>query len=191
MIIGKYSGALHETKSQKVRQTVKPDVVDKPLCQHCGLDLVHANDRCETCYAYFRKHGMERPFILIERAMERRTRPKWCVNCGDTRIFRLGRCNACCKYLRLNHKERPKYLWNTDACCLTCGYPKRAMKCNRQGRKQFIRGRCVTCYDYKRRYSKDRPRYLWGIGKHGWCECGRPANYKKDGFNLCTICAEE
>ncbi len=159
-------------------------------CSHCKLEReMYAGGMCSPCHRYKRRTGILRPFKLIQRESERQSAPKWCKTCGSPNVFAGLRCEACYSYLLRTGKPRPKRFWNDDFCCTTCGYPKSAK--TKGTSRTFVVDKCVACYKYERRHKKPRPEYLWGKGKHGWCMCGRQANYQKDGFNLCTICAEK
>lgn len=44
----------------------------RKLCKRCEAQPVFCKDRCERCYRYLAKHGVERPWKLIVEAHERR-----------------------------------------------------------------------------------------------------------------------
>jgi hypothetical protein len=63
-----------------------------------------ARGRCNTCYVYWRRHGVERP------QGPRPRRP--CQTCGQlVQQFHRGRCNACYQYWYRHGVERPPALW--------------------------------------------------------------------------------
>lgn len=41
------------------------------VCVNCHWKYAWVKDRCQACYMYKRRHGVERPFELIQRAAER------------------------------------------------------------------------------------------------------------------------
>lgn len=135
---------------------------------------------------------MGRESTTSQPTLQKRQAPKWCKNCTSPDLYAGRYCSACYQYKRKHGKERPRHLWDKDFCCNTCGVPLSSQgKRQGQQRKRQCRGYCISCWNYRTKYKIDRPRRLWGIGKYGWCACGYPANYQKDGFNLCSRCAEE
>lgn len=192
MILGKYSGAYYEPEHQpKPQRKPHRKVVEpaKPLCERCGLDPVWALHRCGTCLRYYKKHGIERPYELIEIVRRRRQSARWCKNCGKPEVRNLLRCAACYKYWRINRKERPQSFWVEE--CMTCGFPKQAAPLTKDGCRKFHSGRCSPCYRYYKKYRRERPKELWGAGKFGFCECGYSAEHQVDGFNLCNRCVKD
>ncbi len=180
----------HVAKKQEAKAEAQP--VNLIICANCKLEKKHsAFGLCNTCYVYQSRHGEPRPLHLARYQAGKQSQPKWCMTCGYPGIFGLCRCQACYMYWLRHKKERPKWLWNEDICCKNCAYPKKAALHRKSGVSVFHKGRCGPCYRYKNRTGNERPGHLWGNGKFGWCLCGRPANYQKDGFDLCTICAEE
>lgn len=152
-------------------------------CINCSVSRVYARDRCHACYRYYLRHGSDRPQAYFIRSWGRyECKPHWCKNCGSLRIIANYLCNACYVYYRRHHKNRPRHLWDVEAKCKTCGVSLTTIQYKRNGY-------CDPCYHYICK-GQERSKELWGIGVYGWCDCGRPANYQKDGFNLCTICKE-
>jgi len=214
VIRGRFTGALDDPQHvpQKRKYKKKPAITGGQLCANCQKVGVLAKGRCSACYQYHHRYGKERPlYYSVEKCLvcgerdarkkgrcercyqyllvfgvdrtKRESSPRWCKNCGHRKTHGLGRCNPCYRHFRRYGKERPRYKWDVDACCKTCGVRLKTVN-------RAISGYCEACYEY---YRKDlvRPRYLWGIGTHGWCECGYPAEHKIDDFCLCNRCVED
>lgn len=116
--------------------------------------------------------------------------PRWCKNCGRLDIRSHNRCSACAQYYQTHGRERPRHLFEDRGQCKNCKIPLVTLGKMPCGKNRYKRGLCNPCYNYKYVMGVPRPRHLWGIGEYGWCACGYPANYQKDGFNLCSRCAE-
>lgn len=189
MIIGTYSGTTYERvePAKPHREVEQP----QPLCQRCSLNPQFRQGLCSTCIGYKKRHGVDRPMELIEKARERHCAPRWCKVCGNPNLASRGRCGGCATYWETHRRERPQRFWNPDFRCLTCGIPKRLARKDHTGRLRFYGGRCEPCYSYLYRRGVERPKHLWGIGSKGWCECSNPAEHQIDGFNLCNRCVEE
>ena len=151
----------------------------------CALGL------CNTCYAFQLRHGVPRPLHLVRYQMEKQSQPKWCTTCGNPELYNVHRCHACYTYWMRYKKERPKWLWNKDVCCKNCAFPKKAALRGKGGYALFHKGRCAPCYRYKNRTGRERPAHLWGAGKHGFCDCGYPAEHQAGEFNLCNRCVKD
>ena len=154
-------------------------------CKVCSLKPAEFKGRCRPCQLYYRIHGVERPLELIERSVERASKPRWCKVCNkpSTELRRL-RCERCYRYWLLHRKDRPRHYWCDDLKCKVCQIPLSAAK-------RVIQGHCKKCYEYKRKFDRQRPQHLWGNGPFGYCECGQPANHMIDKFPLCDSCAVE
>lgn len=157
------------------------------MCSHCGINP-RLKDRlvCATCHGYQAVHKRKRPAHLIQRAIERRGRPKLCKVCDSLGPVAAGRCSACYWYLANHRQERPRWLWDKDFRCIVCGYPKHAAR-----GLLFHKEKCNACRAYKLRTGNERPKTLWGDGAYGFCDCGYPAEHKHDGFSLCNRCFGE
>lgn len=196
MIRGTFAGAFEPRREviprrnrQQMAESVQPDT--RPMCTHCGLNPQRAKGQCSTCLRYESVNGTARPAHVIKAAIRRRDEIRWCADCKSTEIKCAGYCNACYLYRFQHGKARPRWRWDKEFCCLTCGIPKSAASMRKDGYSTFYGGRCRACNLYKHRTGQERPRHLWRIGTLGWCDCGNPANYQKDSFNLCATCAEE
>lgn len=120
---------------------------------------------------------------------------RWCKVCTRPQIHKTGRCYTCYWFWSNNGYDRPRHLWDVDAKCSNCNFPlaaagRRPTFKDGSMRRRQCNGRCQACDSYWRKYKRERPRHLWGDGAYGWCSCGHPANYQKDGFDLCSRCAE-
>lgn len=137
-------------------------------CANCGRsDQRITRGRCQACYQYLRKKGVERPRRLIEyyklRSITR-------CRCGRP-VRALGLCSGCYHYAKRNNgRSRPRHLRE---------YPDRCLNpaCRRPLAGQLVRkGRCPNCYQYRWRTGEDRPAELTGGNR--WCECGQPAQHR-------------
>lgn len=41
------------------------------FCSHCGWRRVIVKQRCRCCYEYLRRHGTDRPAVLVVRHVDR------------------------------------------------------------------------------------------------------------------------
>lgn len=155
------------------------------ICSNCSKsvsDLIAG--RCETCSAYYRKHGIERPEGLYNRT-RKPVDPKWCKVCTAERKPGSEFCQLCETYFKKHGRFRPKHIWDSDPVCTNCSKPIGSRERKRLG------GLCETCSAYKYKYKKDRPPRLWGGGKFGFCMCGNSANHRIDDYDFCDICYKE
>jgi hypothetical protein len=83
----------------------KPFQPPKP-CSHCGEMTNHrSRGRCDSCYAYFRRNGEDRPKIQHYRA--KNSGPWPCPVCHRMAPkLTLDRCAACYAYWRRSGRER-------------------------------------------------------------------------------------
>lgn len=156
-------------------------------CSNCQRAAAKKMGRCDSCYQYYHRTGVERPATAYLRP-RRGTQIKWCKNCGRMDVVAHNRCNACDNYYRVHKKERPRHLYKVDHehRCKNCGIPLAAQGKRRSSRNRFSRGFCETCHSYKRRTGKARPKHLWGDGPFGWCDCGYPAMALVEDIPVCV-----
>jgi hypothetical protein len=190
MIRAQHLGAIAERPQVVKKQEVKAEKLI--LCKQCNLRKPpYRVDTCAACCRYEKRNGHPRTISLIRLDAKRQSKAKWCKNCGNPSLYVGHLCLACYKYQVKHGKNRERWRWDEDFKCSVCGFPKKAGRRRLDGAVYFTRDKCRTCYDYERRYKKPRPAHLWGAGKHGFCDCGYPAEHQKDGFNLCNRCVKE
>jgi hypothetical protein len=154
------------------------------LCKRCGLKPVVRHERCGACGNYWKRHGEERPWTLIQRAIDHAEKPRWCKVCGNLNIYFDLRCRTCYRYRERNGHERPYRLWAKDMACKNCKRP-------RAEGMRWCKLRCHNCDQYLRKHKKERPKDFWGDGQYGWCECGYPADNLFEKIPFCNRCFRE
>lgn len=146
LCIGCYSiKALQEVLSQQV---VPGDGRRNPRsarCIICNSKGTHAKNRCDVCYEYRRRKGVDRPAYLVHAAAG------GCLNCGRRgQLKGQGRCKTCYNYFWYFGRERRPALFNRSVKpgnpCIVC-----------IDRPAYAQGRCERCYYYKYRHGIERP----------------------------------
>lgn len=161
-------------------------------CVHCSAitsDVFKCHDgsfRCSRCETYHRRHGIERPQVLIEG--ERKRLPRECINCTTTtsRQWRCDEdgsvlCSECGNYLTRTGRPRPfelalKYLAKKNALESRIRKPRKTIRFKKADRvcsncqtcdSSYWRAGpdlcclCNACWSYCHRTKKARPRRLW------------------------------
>ena len=157
------------------------------LCSNCRRSPAKKMGRCDPCYNYYNRTGIERSAAACQKP-PRMKQPKWCKNCGRMDVEAHGRCNACRQYYDTNGKERPRHLYKVDQDrrCRNCKIPLASLGRKPSGQNRYACGQCDPCYRYKQRTGKPRPRHLWGDGPLGFCECGYPAVALVEDIPVCV-----
>lgn len=192
MIRASHLGAIAERPQVVKKQEVKAD--EYPfVCKHCEYPCkkTHGLGLCSACSTFYFKHRQMRPRRLIEASAIRRRKAKWCMTCGNPNVMCKQECKSCYGYRERNGRPRPRWIWDDEFPCVNCGIPKKAASRRKCGRILFHKDRCAPCYSYQRRTGKERPEYLWGKGKHGFCDCGSPAEHQIDKINMCNRCVKD
>jgi hypothetical protein len=193
MIRSQHLGAIAERPQVVKHHEVKVEpVVITTLCNHCGIaKKLRRGGICSACYCYRRKHGKPRPHALVMHDLARQSKARWCMTCGYPEIYSSLRCKPCYSYWNRHGKSRPRWLWDDDFCCINCGISRKQAGKRSGGRDNFDKDMCHACYNYNHKFKRPRPADMWGKGKHGWCECGFPAEHQTGGFNLCNRCVKD
>jgi 5-methylcytosine-specific restriction endonuclease McrA len=71
---------------QRLRQEDRPlrQSPGERACSHCGRVGVEAFERCVDCYSYWRRHGSDRPDLLLDRAAVKLFGQRVCRYCNRT-----------------------------------------------------------------------------------------------------------
>ncbi len=129
-------------------------------CVRCKRVIkINAHGRCDACYSYLRRTGIERPIGAKVK------KPQKCVNCKrEIKINARGRCSACYNCLMRNGVERPiNSIVKEDRFCIDC-----------KEEPVYCVDRCKTCYDYHLRYKGKRKRPAHLRNRHK-LNCKNPA----------------
>lgn len=150
------NGGLYEVAMSKLMQVAPVPVVKhlatrRNTCQNCGLPGRIKVGRCERCYQFRRRHGVDRPATVEPLRIQPGTFAI-CQNCGETPIEARGRCRNCYQHLRKYGVERDRR--RRTRYCIICGRVRR-----------MGRSRCHACDSYFRRVRTERPERLW---MRGW-----------------------
>lgn len=166
-------------------------------CIICGEDVrgrYVCRGRCSKCYAYLKRHGIERPTNLSTSRPRPQDRAP-CSNCKKAPVLSRGMCRACYAYWWKHRKPRPARRYRD--VCWHCKRPLNSETCS------MFNGWCNNCYVYKRKYGRDRSKeILQKYAPLGWCDCGQPAvtllEYESyyipdqlmEPLRLCIVCAK-
>lgn len=121
-------------------------------CINCGRTNIHALKRCDACYEYHRRHGVDRKVTTV-------SKHKVCKNCGHPKLRARGRCMSCADYYQRTGRERPQRLIEMHKArtinraigtCITCGMPAAT-----------DRPECTACRMYRSKRGVTRPERLW------------------------------
>lgn len=181
----------HE-EPQSFMRTTEKHLEAIHICSNCkigGLDVFARGDcklRCLRCHIYNRRHGVERPELMIQNEPTKNV--KQCFNCGST-ICRQWRrdvdkntvCSLCNNYYRRTGKKRPMLLaWayrgTSNEKMARIQKPRKLIRfkrgericsnCSTKRAKTWRAGEencclCSPCWSYWYRTKKNRPKHLW------------------------------
>lgn len=74
------------------------------MCVNCGRIQARAKGRCNRCYKWWRKYGIERPTDVEDRRRIHKPR-RLCIICAERPVHSRERCTRCVQYLSRTGRE--------------------------------------------------------------------------------------